>query len=188
MKQKIPKPNADLIGFAGRVANGAMRFGAEIGLSHNTENKFRDDIAAARNTSFDYSRNRSELRHCYDRLYAKVEELRAVATITREILKLRLGKSFNGHWPATGFKRSLAMPRSAQALVPLVDSLSTYLAENPGLEVPALNATSAFLSEINGELRAMVYAAGQQQVIVDQSLLLRNQHVTRLRKRIRDLI
>lgn len=133
-------------------------------------------------------RARTILRDLYPMLDEKVEEVRSYCTLTREILRFKLGKSFGERWADTGFVQSLAIPRSAEELIPLVIKLRNYLASNSALEVPDLKVTAAQLTILDEQLMSAVNAVNEHRTIVDNLLNVRNQKVRKLRKRMRDLI
>ncbi len=188
MKQEIPKPIPGLVKVATQTVGGAMRYQTEIGLTHNTADKIENDIDAVQSAVYAYATGRNALTAAYEMVAEKTEAAKTIATITREILKLKLGKQHSDRWIQTGFTASLAIPRSAGELSVLIFFLSEYLAINPGLEVPALDVTAAGLLALHHELKSAISSVNTNVCAVEVLLATRNQKVAKLRKRVRDLV
>ncbi len=188
MKQTIPKPIGHLIILASRAATAAANHSEEIHLAHNTSETITVDAEAAHAASFEYGLSCDALRNAYKVVAEKSGTAKSIATITREILKLKLGNQHSQRWTETGFAKSLAMPRSAEDLYLLLMFLANYLANNPGLQVPDLNVTADFLGALSNDLRNAVNAVNANLERNTTALRLRNQKVTQLRKRMSDLV
>ncbi|MDB6025799.1 MAG: hypothetical protein JWM68_2022 [Verrucomicrobiales bacterium] len=174
--------------FAGLTALTAARHHDDIHLAHNTPENINADVAAVEVSVLDYNQSNTRLRQCYQIVSEKTEAAKTCATITREILKLKLGNQHSQRWINTGFADSLAMPRSATELLPVVFFLGRYLGENPGLQVPDLNVTADYLGTLHQDLLGAINAVNQELTQNGKLLSLRNENVAKLRKRMSDLV
>src|SRR5437764_15332241 len=106
MKSMVPKTIAGLLLFAKGNGMGASKMGYSIGLAQNTDVAMKADIEPVYTAIFRYEDARTILRQNYDILNEKTEAAKSIATITREILKLKLGSHYSERWLGTGFDRA----------------------------------------------------------------------------------
>ena len=157
-------------------------------LRHHTA----DVILAQRMALFDattqYNNSRLDLRNCRDQLEALTTTTQDFVTGTRDTMKLRLGKRYSVRWVETGFDGTLEGPRTPQELIPLVQTLGVFLANNPSFEVSQLNITAARAAELHTALENAYAGVSRQKVICTQLLEARDEKARTLRKKIRGMI
>ncbi len=71
------------------------------------------------------------------------DNTRAYIYGSRDLLKLRLGKSYSPLWDEAGFIGSLEVPRTVEKLLPMLSALAAYFTAHPTYENVPLNLTAA---------------------------------------------
>jgi hypothetical protein len=154
MKNTLPSRFKRLFSVAEDWIKGCILYQAAINLMHFNE----PVIAIARTiakTKDDVYQAAKGLKAAASTAHSdKTVEARALVTVCRDVLKPRLGQRWSAAWAGAGFTTSLAVPKSSDDLLPLLESLQTYFAANPTHEVADLGATAEAAGTLHGQLSA----------------------------------
>lgn len=171
-----------------KAQDGAIKHGETIGLKHILAAgllAFRLAAITARNL---YEAGKKLLRERRTELDAALDEARAFATLARDNLKPILGADYSEAWDEAGFVGSLRVPRDADSMVPLMQSLTDYFTANPTLEVAQRNVTAAQAGLLYEALHKANSAVNAQEGAVKDLLTDRDDKFEAVRESLRALI
>ncbi len=188
MENRIPNSIPELLTRTENAADGAVQFGPATGLSQNTEQKIRADIAAllAARTSLDQGRINRDL--FYDELKMVTSQANTFATLARDILKPKLGRQYSPKWDITGFGSSLQVATKPEELQPLVQSLQMFFGNQPTAENESLSVTALKAGEFFERLSTLRSKINAQETEIQNLTAARDAAVRQLRRRFRGLI
>ncbi len=185
MKQNINKTVRGLLGCARFAIEASKLHGDAIGLFHGSAPKMtidRDALQAARDS---YELGRIILRGHRDALNTKIDECREQLRLSRDVLKRYLGIDYNQRWDMTTLVRSIAIPKTPDELLVVLQGFEAYFTNNPAHENPWLNITASHMQTLFQELLTAINNVNTQACTVDQLLHARDEKAERLYKRIR---
>ena len=162
MKQKEFKTLPTLMVLATTIVGALEQFAAAIGLHHVTKAIFEaaaNDLVAARD---DLDAAKVELAERRTMLKLVVLSTRGFLTSARDVLKNTLGKKKSAVWDTAGFRGSFAVPTDPDQLQLMVQSLKTFLTDNPTKEVAQFDLTALRASTLLSELIAAQLAVKAQ--------------------------
>jgi hypothetical protein len=164
MEQHISKTIDGRLTTARLAAKAAAEYATDVVLQHNTQAMIESDIAAALVARKAVEDGVLERRARQAVLRSIAKTTRGFVMDTRDILRKYLGKKYSPAWTGTGFNSSLEVPRKADKLEPLVDSLHGYLVSHPDyandkFEVTAERAESLFNDLLNARKNAKTQVA-----------------------------
>jgi hypothetical protein len=134
-----------------------------------------------------YEEGKDELDKRINALGTLTTVAKGFLTTARDVLKPALGTSYSQAWDATGFVGSLEVPRTADELQPIVQSMTAYLTGHPNLENEKLNVTAPAADTLFKKMETAQNAINEQETEVGNLLKARDAKVRKLRKRLRGL-
>ncbi len=177
-----------MLALAVKIVAGLQQFAAILGIAHITK-PVVDAVTLELSTARDnYDAAKAELITLRAAQTALLPSVRAYLTSVREVLKPTLGNQYSQAWDVTGFRGSLAVPKSADELHGIVTSLKTFFTNNPGLEVLQLNVTAARADALLVQLDAVQSAIVLQGSKVNDLITVRDQKADKFTATVRSLI
>ncbi|MDB6025175.1 MAG: hypothetical protein JWM68_1398 [Verrucomicrobiales bacterium] len=182
------KPLPALLTSAGDAATAADALKLEVPLLQNSEPKIRIDIAALLLAINIYETAKTELSARRETVRTVTESTLDRMILARDNFKPVLGSQFGQPWVALGMPDSLAFPRTAVELQPIVGSYKEYLETHPAQEVAAKEITAAAFDALFTGLNAARDAVTAQELVIDNAKGIRDDKAAILRKRMRSLV
>lgn len=185
----IPKAASKLIPMAEIIANGLRDHGAAIGVKHNTEEKFRAEIAALSAARTAHS-NASAAKSTGTTARNESDLLaKQFIASTRKILSIHYGSNWNSDWQRSGFpNNTTAVPASPAVRFDLLQRLVQFLQSNPNYESKDLKVTAAWGEEILKALSERRSACAEAIRETTQTKETLDNTLETLRKRVRGLV
>jgi hypothetical protein len=177
-----------LLTSAGDAANGAAELQLTVPLLQNPEATIRADIAALVSAREGYEVNKATLATARAGVRASQSACYARLKVARDNFKPVLGSQFGPPWRLLAMPESLAFPRGAAALQPIVQAYGDYLEDNPSQEVPTKLVTAEEFQNLHEALEAARNEASSKQLAASSSKKVRDDKAKALRKRMRSLV
>ncbi|MDB6027459.1 MAG: hypothetical protein JWM68_3682 [Verrucomicrobiales bacterium] len=188
MKQKQLLTIPELQSSAAVVKAAAIDKGAGIPLLHNTAVNIGIDADALTTTCNNHDAGKVVLATKRALLATVVVIVRAFLMFGRDILKPIFGNEYSQAFDVLGLVGSIAIPRTAEELLVILQKFKAYFTAHPELEDPLHNITAARAQELYDELLAALNAVNSQEGAVETLMQLRDQAAEKLRKRLRGVI
>lgn len=187
MKRKKTMAFGDLSSGATTAADGAHIWGPTLVLVHNDETAIRNDNDAAQKKNLAYQAAKGDSVEKNAALEEAVEKAKIFITVTRELLKPKLGSRYSRAWDEAGFfNRTLEVPRSTPKRLAMVNSLKLFLEAHPELQV-AGTATPEIGTTVYDDLSGSITAVNSAQVAQRKAKSERDVSVNTLRARLQNL-
>ncbi len=155
MQQKITKSKVGLLAASADAIAGDIKNTATVTLAYNTAAALTLTRNAAETAMNNYGAGLTAQRNLRRDLDLKFGEARIVSTLSRDVLKPKLGLQFNPDWVETGFLSSLEIPRSNPKLETLLGSLADYFVANPANEANSSGVTAAALGLLHTDFSGL---------------------------------
>ena len=186
MKQVVIKNITEALTLGQKAINGAtvhndiivINTAANITADHNALVLARDNYELGKALASD---RRATVR-------SKVDVSREALTICRDIFKPFFGSEYNESWDLVGLRGTIAIPRSADEVQPLLPMFKAQLVAHPEREHAGLLATAAHLDILYTDLVTAQNAVITQDTEVQSLKSIRDDKFEALNKRFRDLI
>ncbi|MDB6025878.1 MAG: hypothetical protein JWM68_2101 [Verrucomicrobiales bacterium] len=134
-----------------------------------------------------YEAGKQTLRELRTALTSVVTDARDLAFLARDILKPRFGRKYSEAWNTVGFVDSLDVAESVNELIFLLERIVAFFTANPTLEVASQNITAAHIQVVLDGLKAAGKAVSDQETVVDNLLVVRNEKLDAVRAALRGL-
>jgi len=188
MKNKIQRRVPFLVTQGGKAIAGMALYVLELGLPHAVAQGLvlkLADLIAADNAHKQAKVLLKTRRIARDEV---VTTVRAFMTVARDVVKPTFGNHYSQVWDAMGLVGSLEIPRTADPLLPVLQSAKGNFTAIPALENAALGVTAALVGTHYDALLAANNGYIQQKDAVNQALVLRNEHAKALERGLRVLL
>ncbi|MDB6027341.1 MAG: hypothetical protein JWM68_3564 [Verrucomicrobiales bacterium] len=182
------KPIPALLTSAGDAAKAASELQLEVTLLQNPELKINLDADALALANDIYEQGKSGLSALRTTVHAQFDASLARLTLARDVFKPFLGSQFGPSWEELGMPDSLAFPRTAAEVQPILRCYKTFLEAHPTRENVDLGITAAAFDTLFDDMKAARDAVTAQELVVDTKKVIRDNKATQLRKRMRDLL
>src|SRR4051812_23213053 len=154
MKNRLPGQFKRLFSHAGDWIKGCLLYEVILNILHNKASNITTDRNAAKAKDDSYQAARGLKAAAVANHNTLTETARAFITLTREVLKPRLGKKWSLAWAELGFNNSLAVPETSEDLLPMLESIETYFTAHVGYEVDQAGVTGSAASSLYDQLYA----------------------------------
>jgi len=188
MKNIIIQTYNGALALATSLIKGVNKHGLAAKVKQNTEDVITADRTAAVTAADTLDVGRQLARTLRVTFFAARSEARRLAMLARDILKPIFGNEYNESWDITGFVGSIGIPKDILELEQLLEKLKLFFAANPQYEVAVREVTSAKFAALFTALSEARMAVAEQDAVVQQLTVVRDNAFTTLRKRMRGLI
>jgi hypothetical protein len=152
MRNTIPRNKQKLLTQILLASEGAATEGDAIGIKHHTAAKMSALHAATMVAVGNYEAAKTAVRERRAAFRSSLKVGRAFATLARELLKVKFGVRYSQAWHVAGFKGALAIPRTVENVLPLIDQLAAYFTAHPGEEVAVRGITAAAARDLSASI------------------------------------
>ncbi len=162
--------------------------GDDTGVKHCTATVLAAIRLAAVTARLLYDNAKEALRGKRDVLATAIDAARKFATIARDNLKPIFGSEYHEGWDGPGFVGSLAVPKTYEDLLPLMEALVSFFTENPTYEVEDRNVTAAQAQLVCTALKDAFNAIAAQEASMKILMNDRDTKFTALRDKLVQLV
>jgi hypothetical protein len=188
MQNRLPTQFKRLFSHAEDWIKGCTLYEVALNILHNKASNITADRNTAKMKDDSYQAAKGVKAAAAANHNTVTEEARALVTLTREVLKPRLGKRWSLAWAELGFNNSLEVPVTSDDLLPMLESAKTYFAANVAYEVDQAGVTGSAASDKHDELSDARTAINACQADIGMKKAERDTALTALRARGRGLI
>ena len=154
MQNKLPGQFKRLFSHAEDWIKGCILFEVILNILHNKASNITADRNAAKTKDDSYQAAKGLKAEAVANHNTLTKNARAFVTLTREVLKPRLGKKWSAAWEAVGFNKKFKVPKTSEDLLPMLESIKTYFAAHTAYEVDQAGVTGDAASDHHDNLSA----------------------------------
>jgi len=188
MKQKQLYVIPELLSSASVVKAAAVDKAAGIPLLHNTTVHIGTDADALTTACNNHDEGKVVLATNRSLLATIIVTVRLFLTLGRDILKPVLGYEYSQAFDVVGLIKTIAIPRTAEELLFVLQKFQAYFTAHPELEDESRNITAAQAEALHGQLLTALNNVNSQVGAVQTLAQLRDAAAEQMRKRIRGVI
>lgn len=172
---------------AGIAAEGLHFLEVTLGVTHNNEAAMREALDLTQKLSDEFQAATVATQDATVAVHEADEKATTLITVSRELLKPKLGSRYSLAWNAVGFyNRTLQVPTRQDRRLSLVASIRGYLEAHPEAEVPGV-MTAVLASAAAKELSDAIAALNVAQSTQRQTKAERDNAAKALGTRLRNL-
>ena len=186
MKQKRIETITAALSQAAKAISGAAEVGGGV-LVKNTGALITADRTALKDAVDAFEAGKAALRTRRGVVVSVTSSIRDFVTLTRDVLKKRLGKQYSTAWETLGFQGSLEVPTDLDELSFILSRLHTYLTDDESARNEGLEITPERCEALLASLDAAVRSYNAQDGALTQLLQDRDEAFEALRKRLSGL-
>lgn len=188
MKQDQIQSIPAVISAAAVIKAAALEKGAGIPLLQNTVANIGADADGLTTTRNNHEQSKVVLAQKRAVLATSVGNTRAFLTLGRDILKPIFGNEYSQAYDVLGLVGSIAIPRTSQELLPVLQAFKAYFVANPASEDDSRDITALQAQALYDQLLAAQVDVNDETMNVESTKTLRDAAADQMRKRIRMVI
>ncbi len=188
MLNKIQSRVSFLVTQTGKAIAGMALYVAELGLPYTVANGLALKLAELLTADNAHKQAKVLLRTRKTALDAVLVVARAFMTVARDVVKPTFGSQYSQVWDAMGLVGSISIPKSADELLPVLQSAKGNFTATPALENAALGVTAVQAGAQYDALLAANNAYIQQKDAVNQAMTARDEKAKALESALRVLL
>ncbi len=188
MINRIHRTVSFLVTQTGKAIAGMALYVAELGLPYTVANGLALKLAELLAADNAHKQAKVLLRTRKTALDAVLVVARAFMTVARDVVKPTFGNKYSQVWDAMGLVGSIAIPESADEMLPVLQSAKGNFTATPALENAPLGVTAVLAGTQYDALLAANNAYIQQKDAVNQAMMARDEKAKALEGALRVLL